>query len=826
MKLKSLALIAVLLVSTLAAALSPVGAATQNTSAKLDTLLTDALAKSTAPVEAIVTFRGNNAPSAQQIDLLKQVGIISGVTLKSLPMAGVLVTADQVQALSKLPEVRSIYLNKKLKYDNYDATALTGVDRVRADASMTQANKGLPVSGKGVTVVVNDSGVDGTHKDIQYGTHLIENATGSTNLHSLSDLLPITYLEGVPNTDTNSGHGTHVTGTVGGTGAMSALKYEGVAPGANLVGYGSGAALLILDAVGGFDYALTNQSRFGIRIITNSWGSSGGFDPEDPVNIASKLAYDRGIVVTFAAGNEGPGEDTLNPYSKAPWVISVAAGDKQGKLADFSSRGVSSGGGTFTVDGETWTWVDRPTITAPGVDIISTRALAPVSSLSATDDANQIEPAYLPFYTLMSGTSMATPHAAGIVALMLEANPSLSPAQVKQILQNTATNMPGMEPWEVGAGYVNAYAAVDRSFQERNYGTTLNLNRSFNSSVQVSVSRTPFVVDYNPVTLASSNKYPFTVPAGLTELAARIDAAGVLDSGNPVNLVLTAPDGTEYSSGVNLLFPLYYDRTVSVTSPKSGNWTLEVRGLRGAAENPTGGAGLPEQIPGTLTFKTAGGFTGLNDITGHPAESAIKLAVNERLVDGYSDKSFKPNEYIQRREMANYLVMGAGIRQFLPRDGSISYPDVSAADRAFVEAVTAKGAAIRDGVQIQKGVMTPTAAGTFSPNDAVRRVDLAYSFVQSLGLQQQALDKNGTSLTVQYGTERIAIEDAADIPAELRGYVQVALDMNILNAYFTVTQGPYDLKPTVHATFNPTQKITRGDYAVAATRFYSSFLMP
>jgi serine protease AprX len=788
--------------------------------------LTDALANSSTPVEAIVTFRGNDAPSSQQVDLLKQVGITSGATLKSLPMAGVLVTADQVQALSKLPEVRSIYLNKKLKYFNYDATALTGVDRVRMDASMTKENKGLPVSGKGVTVVVNDSGVDGTHKDIQYGTHLIENATGATNLHALSSLLPITYLEGVPNTDSNSGHGTHVTGTVGGTGALSAGKYEGVAPGANLVGYGSGAALLILDAVGGFDYALTNQSRFGIRIITNSWGSSGGFDPEDPVNVASKLAYDRGMVVTFAAGNSGPGEDTHNPYAKAPWVISVAAGDKQGKLADFSSRGVKNGGGTFTLNGETWTWEDRPTITAPGVDIISTRVLAPVSSLSLTDDVNKIEPAYLPFYTLMSGTSMATPHVAGIAALMLEANPSLSPVQVKQILQNTATNMPGMEPWEVGAGYVNAYAAVDRSFQERNYGTTVNLNRSFNSTVQVSVNRTPFVVDYNPVTLASSNKYPFTVPAGLTELAARIDAAGVLGSGNPVNLVLIAPDGKEYSSGVNLLFPLYYDRTVSVTSPLPGNWTLEVRGLRGAAENPTGGAGLPEQIPGTLNFKTAGGFTGLNDIQGHPAESAIKLAVNERLVDGYSDKSFKPNEYIQRREMANYLVMGAGIRQFLPRDGSISYPDVSAADRAFVEAVTAKGAALRDGIQIQKGVMTPTGAGTFSPNEAVRRVDLAYSFVQSLGLQQQALDKNGTALTVQYGTQRVAIDDAAEIPAELRGYVQVALDMNILNAYFTVTQGPYDLSPTVHATFKPKQKVTRGDYAVAATRFYSSFLMP
>lgn len=62
---------------------------------------------------------------------------------------------------------------------------------------------------------------------------------------------------------------------------------------------------------------------------------------------------------------------------------------------------------------------------------------------------------------------MATPHVAGIAALMLDANPSLTPAQVKHILQDTATEMPGMEPWQVGAGYVNAFAAVERAFKDR-----------------------------------------------------------------------------------------------------------------------------------------------------------------------------------------------------------------------------------------------------------------------------------------------------------------------------------------------------------------------
>ncbi|GAX90287.1 S8 family serine peptidase [Effusibacillus lacus] len=493
MKVKSILASVSLFLSLLAGTVPATGTATASAQAFVDPLLQQALETSgDAPVEAIVTFKGDGAPTASNVLSLKQAGISKGITFQSLPMAGVPVTADQVKTLAVNPEVRSIYLNQKLHYYNADATNLTGVDKVRTDSRMTKQNGGLPVSGKGVTVVVNDSGVDGTHKDHELGKNLVQNVTGTTNLHAVSELLPVTYTENVTNTDTNSGHGTHVAGTVGGTGAMSNGKYEGVAPGANLVGYGSGAALLILDALGGFDYALTHQAEYGIRVITNSWGSSGDFDPEDPINIASKKAFDRGIVVTFAAGNEGPEEDTHNPYAKAPWVISVAAGDKSGKLADFSSRGVKGKKGTFMIDGQTWTWEDRPTITAPGVDIISTRTLAPVSSLGATDDAIHIEPAYLPYYTTMNGTSMATPHVAGIVALMLDANPNLSPAEVKDILQQTATNMPELEPWEAGAGYVNAYAAVDAAFQAKESGKSVNMFRKFNSSANLSADRKSF----------------------------------------------------------------------------------------------------------------------------------------------------------------------------------------------------------------------------------------------------------------------------------------------------------------------------------------------
>ena len=122
---------------------------------------------SSPTVQVVVTFMGSGAPQPTQVALLQQLGITSGITMQALPIAGVIATAAQVDALAGNPQVRSLYINKQLTYYDYDGTNLTGVRRLRGDAQTTARNNGTPVSGRGIGVLINDSGVDGTNNDIK-----------------------------------------------------------------------------------------------------------------------------------------------------------------------------------------------------------------------------------------------------------------------------------------------------------------------------------------------------------------------------------------------------------------------------------------------------------------------------------------------------------------------------------------------------------------------------------------------------------------------------------------------------------------------------------
>jgi serine protease AprX len=782
-----------------------------------------AAAAPTDELQIVVSYGQSGPVTDSQKAALESLGITRGATMRALPIAGALATPSEIEALSRRDDVVSIFWNAPLKHLNYEQRQISGAKRTVDNPG--HYNRAIPFSGAGVTVVVNDSGIDATHADLKFGQHVVENVLGTTNLNALSSLAPITYTEGVINTDIGSGHGTHVAGTIGGTGERSNGLYRGVAPGADLVGYGSGAVLLILDAVGGLDYAANNQFRFDhpIRVTSNSWGSSGRFDPLNPINIATYELYKRGIVSVFAAGNDGAGEDTHNPYAQAPWVISVGAGEKDAVLTNFSSRGKRGESGTFTMpDGVQWTYFNEPTIVATGVDILSTWDSTSTLCTPAVDDPD-VPTAYAPFYCYMSGTSMATPHVSGIVALMLEANPNLTPAQVRDILERTATNMTGRLAWEAGAGHVNAYAAVAEAAGMRNdFGATVNSLREFNANALLAPggAPVPFSIFFSPVGEVES--MPFEVGPEVAWVSAR----AVVDA-NTVAIVLTDPDGNRYGSSIAL--PLLGDTIVAGAPAREGTWTITVRGIgavSGVDVDPvdaTNGYAAPGFVDGEISFLNSGGYTGMDDVAGHPAQKAIEFAVANRLVDGYSDRKFRPDQNIKRGEMAQYLVMGTSVRQHLPFDRKPSFSDVSTSSPVYpyAESVVATGAALRDLGQTQAGVMG-LFEGKFRPNDTVTRVSLAYSLVQSLALQDQAQSFEG-ELTAFYNGQRIPLEDAGSIPVPLRGYVQLALDHGLINARFTLTQGPFDLEPTIQAWFDPTKAVTRAAYAVAAGRYLSHY---
>jgi serine protease AprX len=793
----------------------------------------------------IIAFNTNSGLNNSHLAFLHSLGITKGLTLQKLGMVAAPATAGQVRALATNGAVKSIWSNDRLHYFDNQVRTVAGVERTRTDASFTQRNGGLPVSGAGnFSVVINDSGIDATHDDLKLGSKVIQNVQILTGTDTLTGFTPVLAVENVPDTDLNVGHGTHCAGIVGGTGQMSGGQYAGVAPGAKLIGTGSGAVLFILNALGGFEWSLANQYLYGIRVISNSYGGSGAFDPADPVNIATRLATERNITVVFAAGNSGPGRDTYNPYAKAPWVIGVGAGTKEGGLASFSSRGTPKSERLANSDPNDD--YDAPTLIAPGTGrefetnsakftaaYASTRSKTNVFANGLTDDL-ELPVGYVPFYTQISGTSMATPFIAGTVALMLDADPTLTPNEVKQILVETASVMPGYEEYQVGAGYVNVYAAVDKVFNRaKSYGGFST--PTFNAQFTVTGPAPAQVhVDYDPTALpgaGSANARNFTVQAGMTvlDVFAQFDNALETGDGNTIGILLTDPQGNKYSSGITLPILDAPTREVLVKNPVAGQWLLEVRGVRGlaAAPNfslPTSGAALPGPVDITIQQQQFV-LTPIADIQGHPAQAQIESALKNRMMDTFGNGTFQPDASVSREDLARLLRLNTSLRQSL--GATPRFVDVKGDLAAIAEAVTAKGSTLRDyytnGSSVPDGMIS--ASGSyFNPNDLVSRVDIAVALVRALGLDAEAKAKGGSLVTVSYSGQTLILADNSDIPSALRGYVQFALDKGILQAFFSLEQGPFDLVPTLKARVKPNGTTTRAFMAYALDNFRTHFV--
>ncbi|MET7469685.1 S8 family serine peptidase [Micromonospora sp. NPDC005686] len=303
-----------------------------------------------------------------------------------------------------------------------DRIWLDGRRRVTLDRSVPQI--GAPAAwaagytGKGVRVAVLDTGVDLTHPDLAGKVAESRNFTEETD------------------PDDIVGHGTHVASTIAGSGAASGGKYRGVAPDATLLSgkvcevYGCTESAILA----GMQWAAAEQ-----HATVANMSLSGGDTPEvDPLEQAVEtLTEQHGTLFVIAAGNDGADGSVGSPAT-ADAALAVGAVDRDDALADFSSRGPRVGDGAI-----------KPDITAPGVEIVAARA------------ANgQIGDPVGDRYVSLSGTSMATPHVAGAVALLAQQHPGWTPGRYKATLMASAKPHPEQTAFQQGAGRVDLARAI------------------------------------------------------------------------------------------------------------------------------------------------------------------------------------------------------------------------------------------------------------------------------------------------------------------------------------------------------------------------------
>jgi serine protease AprX len=695
-------------------------------------------------VNAAVVY--HQAVTDADIATLRQYGVLLGQRYHVLPVVSVTATKGQIQRISQLPTVRSIYSNRTLKILTEPGNGLTGTERVKSDAELTAANGGQTVNGRNVTVAVLDSGLDGTHGDLSGRVVRNVKLVGAAGL-GVNYTYPTT-VEGVANTDPVSGHGTFVGGVIAGNGARSGGRYTGVAPGAKLVGVSTGD-LSLLSVIEGFDYILWKQQELGIKVVNCSFSADTLYDPHDPVNIATKMLTDRGVSVVFSAGNNGPGMDTLNPYAMAPWVISVGATDEEGQLASFSSRG-------------SFTRLTGPSLVAPGVNVVSLRATGidvnGLLNLGLGGDLSRLSAQDILNYTVGSGTSFSAPQVTGTIALMLDVNPSLTPFQIRDILQRTATPLPNYYRHEVGAGMLNAHAAVlEAAFPQRRMGTfRATLDRGQARYVSDPLRMFSGTVPLGVLGLLGSYTANIDIPQNTLVASVQV-AWGPETSINDLSLQMIDPGGLAGPVVNTLNLPVLTGRRerAVIKNPTPGTWRAKLQHTL---------IGTPQDFIGTLET-THAEYPPLGDISGLTTVAKSEIYQSLRsFVMATTGERFRPQFTISRLDLASALVVGGRVPQYLA--GQPRFTDATdKATRIMVESVQS--------VPCGPLFTDATPGGPFRPDAPATRLTAAIALVRAAGLRSEAESRAGTSLPVS---------DAYSIPSSLRGYVWVALNRGLMTA--------------------------------------------
>jgi serine protease AprX len=402
----------------------------------------------TAVADADANGTGRAADAVRKVKgrTTHALGIVGG--------ASAVLTGAALLALANDKDVASIVEDRSFRatFDPVTGAAAEGAAGLREiGAPAVWSTYGL--TGRGVTVAVVDSGV-ASHPDL-----------GSRIVAAIDFTAPTPTVSKVPLGDPG-GHGTHVAGLIAGDGTSSAGVYAGVAPNANIVDVrviGADGSTTLSTVLMGLQWILRNRTTYNIRVVNLSFGATARLSyVNDLLATAAEVLTFAGVSVVVAAGNGGPGAGTITTPGTDPFVITVGALDDAGTVltTDDAIPAFSSQGPT-AFDG-----IAKPDVVAPGRRMVSLRAAGSTLDTLYPDRRVSTSALAAPAYFVLSGTSMSAPVVAGVVALLLERDPTLTPGQIKFRLTSTATPLAFATAFSGGAGLVSASAAVaslDRS---------------------------------------------------------------------------------------------------------------------------------------------------------------------------------------------------------------------------------------------------------------------------------------------------------------------------------------------------------------------------
>ncbi|TSC66416.1 MAG: Peptidase S8 and S53 subtilisin kexin sedolisin [Candidatus Berkelbacteria bacterium Gr01-1014_85] len=511
-----------------------------------------------------------------KIDDTKDLYIVDGV-------AATVADGQAIQELAADPNIEKIELDGEVKASLNGSVKEIGVDKVWSQ--FTNDNQAL--TGFGMRVAVLDTGIDYRHPDL--GGCIGPNCKvlgGYDFYYNDNDPMDV------------YGHGTHVAATVAGKGTL-----RGVAPDAKLYAYkvlgddGYGYDSDIIAAINrSTDPDQDGNTNDHVDVISMSLGGYG--DPDDVVSLAVDAASAIGVVSAIAAGNSGPGTakiGNINSPGTARTALTVAASCEKSlvkvhyrcyqPIASFSSRGPLIWKGQDLL---------KPDISAPGVEICA--AKTPVSAYYWVPNCIDSQ-----HYSL-SGTSMATPHIAGVVALIRQSQPELTPQQIKDLIKSTAINLgSGLTYNDQGAGLINPTAIIPtnavvslepRSWDIVNRPTTATstFTQSFTiKSTDTTLSTVDVSFNFNQTGLTlSSNKSQLNLSNGATDsftVTATIDNDQIQNISLYGSIIISAASKTRGVIPITIESLSDFSLSPSdqldfgVSDPTLSNWTSEKQSI-------------------------------------------------------------------------------------------------------------------------------------------------------------------------------------------------------------------------------------------------------